>query len=297
MNLHPLCSIFPAMSAPEFEALKTDIAAHGLREPVWTWRGTIIDGRHRWQACMDLGIEPMTREHDGDESTLVGFVLSMNLSRRHLSESQRAAVATKLASLAQGRQEQTGKFAGLTQPQAAELLNVGERSVRHARAVIERGAPELVAAVEKGEVSVSAAAVVAKTVPKEQQAALVAQKAVAKAAKQARAKPKPEPEPEPDHDMDEIGAELANDLEDAHKEILALQAQVKALTTGDTEAELARQIAIRQGIEVRLAQEMERCNTLDRQLRTLGALLEKLRRATGAKSNSDILARVKEMVG
>ena len=188
MNLHPLCSIFPAMSAPEFEALKADIAAHGLREPVWTWRGSIIDGRHRWQACMDLGIEPMTREHDGDESTLVGFVLSMNLSRRHLSESQRAAVATKLAALSRGRPSENAQICAITQQEAADKLNVSRRSVQLAREVIEKGSPELAAAVDQGEVSVSAAAVVAKTVPKEEQAALVAQKAVAKAAKQARAK-------------------------------------------------------------------------------------------------------------
>ena len=146
------------MGEAEFQALKADIAKHGQREPVWTWRDQIIDGRHRVRACDELGHLCLRREYEGDESTLVQFVVSLNLHRRHLNESQRAMVAGRLATLEQGRPEETGQLAALTQPQAAAMLNVGERSVRRAREVIDNGAPELVQAVERGEVSVSLAA-------------------------------------------------------------------------------------------------------------------------------------------
>jgi N6-adenosine-specific RNA methylase IME4 len=53
------------------------------------------------------------------------------------------------------------------------LLNVGERSVARAREVIDRGATELVRAVEQGQVSVSAAADIA-TQPIEEQREIVA---------------------------------------------------------------------------------------------------------------------------
>jgi hypothetical protein len=103
-------------------------------------------------------------------------VVSLNLKRRHLDESQRAMVAKKLASLERG-QRQTGKFAGVTtQAEAASMLNVSERSVRTAGAVIDKAVPEIVTAVENGDVSVSAAAQFAKQ-PKEEQAKQIAKSA------------------------------------------------------------------------------------------------------------------------
>jgi hypothetical protein len=42
---HDVCSIFPEAGPGDLAGLKADIAAHGLREPVWTCQGTVIDGR------------------------------------------------------------------------------------------------------------------------------------------------------------------------------------------------------------------------------------------------------------
>ena len=69
-------------------------------------------------------------------------------------------VAAKLAALGHG-QRQSGQLAAVpTQEQAAQMLNVGERTVRRAREVLDDGSPELIAAVERGDVSVSAAALI-----------------------------------------------------------------------------------------------------------------------------------------
>lgn len=132
--------------------------------------------------------------YKGELDDPVALVVSLNLRRRHLDESQRALVAAKLANLNKGgaggvtkNNAQICALNEVSQSDAADMLNVSRRTVQTARSVIEDGAPELVAAVETGKVSVSAAADVA-TLPKPQQAEIVArgEKEILEAAKQIR---------------------------------------------------------------------------------------------------------------
>jgi hypothetical protein len=90
--------------------------------------GKILDGRNRYRAAQMAGVPYPTRTYDGDDP--IGFVISMNLARRHLSESQRAMVAAKLATFTLGDNQHSE---GLPIGRASELLNVGERSVARAR--------------------------------------------------------------------------------------------------------------------------------------------------------------------
>jgi hypothetical protein len=92
------------------------------------------------------------------KGSLVSFVVSLNLVRRHLSESQRATVADKLTTLKHGQRADASIDASVTQPEAADLMNVSRASVQRARKVRESGDALLIAAVESGEVTVSAAA-------------------------------------------------------------------------------------------------------------------------------------------
>jgi N6-adenosine-specific RNA methylase IME4 len=167
LPFHPLADIFPLMEGAEFEDLVADIRAKGLLEPITRYQGKCLDGRNRCRACVAANVQLRVEDYTGNDP--VGFVISRNLRRRHLSESQRAMVAAKLSTLGHG-QRQSGKFAGVpTQGEAATLLNVSERSVRTATEVRDQGAPELVRAVERGNVSISAAADVAKLPLGEQQ--------------------------------------------------------------------------------------------------------------------------------
>lgn len=65
---------------------------------------------------------------------------AMELKRRHLSEEQRAMVAGRLANLKEGRPQKTAPIgAVVSQPDAAELLNVSRSSVQRAVAVQRDG--------------------------------------------------------------------------------------------------------------------------------------------------------------
>ena len=140
------------MSAADLQALAEDIKQNGLAHPiVSTSDGVVLDGRNRLKACEIAGIEPQFEVYAG--SNPVGFIISSNLKRRQLNESQRALIATRLATLARGQRQtafesaerfgppnnQMRKFADsdpvMTQAAAAAALNVSEtqRAVRPGR--------------------------------------------------------------------------------------------------------------------------------------------------------------------
>lgn len=201
MEWHSAACLLPMMSDGELRELADDIKANGLRIPIALLGGKILDGRNRYRACVLAGVEPryeyVTSLEVGDPYL---YVASHNLHRRHLSESQRAMVGAKLKEhfAAQARErmvsgkalEPSPKFGGGSAGEAADhaaaLVNVSRGSVESAARVLAKGAAELVEAVERGEVAVSAAAEVAR-LPVEAQRAAVAEGTVAQAAKAARA--------------------------------------------------------------------------------------------------------------
>ena len=182
---HPIVDLFPNMTDEEFGKLVDDIRKHGLREPVWMDReGRVIDGKHRVMACALVGVEPTTRVFSGAPADVAAFAVSVNLTRRHLTQSQRAMVASRLAEMGH---ESEAQNCALTQTKAAEELAVSRRSVQAAEVVRKQGVPELVEAVERGEASVSAAAQVARLPKRAQRAAVAGGTAgVKKAARKAK---------------------------------------------------------------------------------------------------------------
>lgn len=169
---HPAADAFPLMNGAEFANLIDDIKRNGVRHKGVLYKGCILDGRNRGRAAEQLGAVMDWDEYAGDDP--VGLVVSLNISRRHLNESQRAMVAARLALLPHGtnRHTKSRKSATLPPPslslsEAAAMLNVGERSVSDAHAVM-KGEPEVVAAVDRGDLSVSAAAELVKLPPEKQ---------------------------------------------------------------------------------------------------------------------------------
>jgi hypothetical protein len=152
---HPLADIFPLMEGEGFDALVASIKANGLREPIVIFEDMILDGRNRDRACAAAGVDPVFVPFRGNNP--VAFVVDANLHRRHLTESQRAMVAAKLATLKQGARTDLSPIGEMSQGQAAELLNVGKRSVERAKIVLGEGSAELIQAVQIGKLSVSAA--------------------------------------------------------------------------------------------------------------------------------------------
>lgn len=221
---HPLAELFPMLDEPALGELAEDIRENGLREPIVLHEGRILDGRNRFRAAVraglfDADVDPLIRDRQGHEIALraefsrftgkdaLAYVISKNLRRRHLSESQRAMVAAKIASLGRGRPAggdggekppiggisadgKNGSIEPFSIDRAADHLNVGRESVKRARSVQEHGAPELGQAVTRGEVSVAAAAELARLPVDEQKKVIESAdpKAVAAVVRELRAK-------------------------------------------------------------------------------------------------------------
>lgn len=158
-EIHPAAEIFPLMSGEEFDSLAADIQKHGLREPIVLFEGKVLDGRNRLRACQQLGVEPAFVEWANGEDPRT-YVVSKNLHRRHLSESQRAMIAGKMATMRQGERTDLEPSANLpndpiSTSQAAQMLNVGTRTTTAAKKILKEGTPEEIKAVESGKASVS----------------------------------------------------------------------------------------------------------------------------------------------
>src|SRR4051794_35367618 len=157
---HPVADIWPLLPEAELEALAEDIRENGLRYPIWRHRdGRIIDGRNRWLACQRADVACPHETYAGlDGADLVAFVVSLNERRRHLTESQRAAIAADLPARGRGRPSAEEKAHGcaFSDAEAAKLFGVSERAVEYAKAV-KRTDPEIHERVKRGELNLAEA--------------------------------------------------------------------------------------------------------------------------------------------
>jgi len=154
---HEIAACWPLLSGADAEELAKSIKAQGLLQPITLFEGKILDGRNRYRACVAAGVEPRVIEYTGADP--IGYCEAANNARRHLNESQRAMVAARLATLSWGNRPDAPRGAsGVTQTDAADLMQVGRRQVQRARVVQERAAPELARAVDDGRLPVKTAA-------------------------------------------------------------------------------------------------------------------------------------------
>jgi ParB-like chromosome segregation protein Spo0J len=172
MEYHPIASIFPLLDIQEIGAISEDIKKNGLLNPILTYEGKILDGRNRFRACTISGVTPTFTDYQGNDP--VNHVLSLNLHRRQLTASQRAAVA--LESLPHFEEEAKKRYdANVGRPskesvelvppisdghksrdQAGELVGVNGRYVSEAKRIKEES-PETFEKVKAGEISIKGA--------------------------------------------------------------------------------------------------------------------------------------------
>lgn len=222
------------LTPDELDALERSIVAEGCRDALVLWNDLLIDGHNRYAICQKHGLPfntvQATQFKNMDDVHL--WMIDQHLGRRSVSDFQRgvlalrkreiiatrrsAAAAAVMAAKADAPQaEGEAPWEGETDPVVAaalasvakvpdEALDTREALARVARlsssqvklieTIQQKAAPEVVAAVRSGDISLSTAAVVASLPVDEQQAVAAAGadelKQAAKRVRDAKKKPK-----------------------------------------------------------------------------------------------------------
>jgi ParB-like nuclease family protein len=177
---HPCADVFPMMSDTEIHELAKDIRVNGLRQPIVLWQAQadgpyfVLDGRNRFEALMRLGAEiPPTVSADDLVVTLydhrfslfatatrdvdpAAYVISANITRRHLTKEQQAELIVKTIEAAKPKAENdratvarsfsptAGKKGGSTKDpvltkavEEAKKHGISKRTVQNARARVQ----------------------------------------------------------------------------------------------------------------------------------------------------------------
>jgi hypothetical protein len=172
--VHPAAELFPMMNATDTDGWKgliEDVRVNGCHQPlVVDHEGRLVDGRNRLAAIAELRGEGIDAPFEvvlcpkSDEAGIRSWVISTNLHRRHLTTSQRAAIAAGMvtATKSSGATARTKQVEHVTVDDAAKAMNVSPRQVKKAaqvhREAEKAGKPELVKAVREGKTTVNAAA-------------------------------------------------------------------------------------------------------------------------------------------
>lgn len=263
---HPLSAAWPDMAPEDFVALKDSISYSGLLEPITLFDGQILDGWHRYSACIETGMEPSFTEFSGDDPAQ--YVQDKH-TRRPLTLTQRLTCIALMSRWKPRGGNQSAVPADCSSSKdIAKAAGGGVRSAEHVKEAITKGAPELVQAMKAGKVGAEKAAAIAK-LPKEEQAAAIHKPA-------PKAAPEAPPEPE-NHELEEAVSTI-NELA-AENDQLRDRVAVAALSGTDEERAMAA----------------ETIAELREQIKTLEAELDAVRtsRDSFQRQNAELMKQVR----
>jgi hypothetical protein len=158
-GIHPIADLFPLLAGADRDEFRESVKERGVVAPIAVnLQGILLEGRNRLIIADELGVEcPKVVVDVNDEA---GWIIAMNLKRRHLDAGQRAMIAEQLANMPLGGADyrslnlDTDKSSMVD---AAKKMQVSRASVAIARRVRKKAAPEVVEKVKSGEMTLHAA--------------------------------------------------------------------------------------------------------------------------------------------
>jgi ParB-like chromosome segregation protein Spo0J len=145
VRIHPAADLFPLMGQAELAALAEDIAENGLLQPILLDdAGRVLDGRNRLRACLMACVTPRFMTIDGDDP--LALVLSLNVSRRNTTASQRAIIAADAWEMARAVKIDRKRI----RDRLADQFGISNGYIQQARYLVKHD-PDAADAVKRGE--------------------------------------------------------------------------------------------------------------------------------------------------
>lgn len=119
-------SLIPPLSDDEYMRLERSIIAEGVRDPIITWNGTIVDGHNRYRICQEHGIAFKTAEIVfGSKDAAKIWIIENQFARRNLNSYQKSVLALQLEPLyaAEAKRRQQGGQGGVLLSQNSDEAN------------------------------------------------------------------------------------------------------------------------------------------------------------------------------
>lgn len=144
-------NLIPPLTEEEREQLETNIVGDGIRDPLVTWNGILLDGHNRYAIAREYGIEFDVVEMEfGSREEAKIWVVQNQLGRRNLDDWQRTKVALNLKPAIKGKTPNVRE-------DIAELAGVSTNTVHRVDYLQKHADEETLQALDSGEISINKA--------------------------------------------------------------------------------------------------------------------------------------------
>jgi N6-adenosine-specific RNA methylase IME4 len=172
--LQELESLIPPLSNEEFKQLERNILEEGIREPLITWNGILIDGHNRYRIAQEHDINYETLEKEFENIFLVKVWMIYNqFGRRNLSNYWRSVLALELEDVFKVKAKEikaekisefrkTGEISQIsdkpdTKKDLAKIANVSHDTIAKVKKIQANATPEVKEKLNTGTMSINEA--------------------------------------------------------------------------------------------------------------------------------------------
>jgi N6-adenosine-specific RNA methylase IME4 len=162
--------LIPPLTSEEFKQLERNILEEGIRDPLVTWNGILVDGHNRYRIAQEYDIDFVTVEKEfADMNAVKEWMINNQFGRRNLNNYQRSVLALQLEDVfkAKAKENQIRKPDFVPQKSAeqkvetrqeiAKVANVSHDTISKVKKIEATASPEIKAKVSTGQISINEA--------------------------------------------------------------------------------------------------------------------------------------------